>query len=123
MTIQKGKFPPVRQFYSGDSERFQTFDPFPIRFGRPFWMKGRCETLEPAVSRYSFKVWDVDAAEPAGWDFQVVQDSPTALRSGGVALIAHELDVTFGDIQVTGVTKHQLRVGANVLADLARLRP
>jgi len=123
LTIQKGKFPPVRQFYSGDSERFQTFDPFPIRFARPFWMKGRCETLEPAVSRYSFKVWDVDAAEPAGWDFQVVQDSPTALRSGGVALIAHELDVTFGDIQVTGVTKHQLRVGANVLADLARLRP
>jgi hypothetical protein len=104
LTIQDGLLPPVRQFYPGDSELSQTFDSFPIRLGQPVWMKGKCETLGPDTTRYSFKVWNIDSVEPAAWDFEVVQTSPSALRSGGVALVAHELDVTFGDILVTNLS-------------------
>jgi hypothetical protein len=105
LTIAKGKLPPVRQFYSGDTEDFQNFDPFPILFGQPFWLKGSCETLEADSTRYSLKAWPFGSTEPATWDFQVVQNSATALRSGGVALVAHELDATFGDIRVTRPAK------------------
>jgi hypothetical protein len=88
LTSLRGGLPPVRQFYPGDSERWQTFVPFPIQFGRPFWMKGRCETLAgDGVTRYSFKVWN--RQEPEGWDFQVTQKSDVALRTGGLALVAH----------------------------------
>ncbi len=91
LTVAEGRLPPVRQFYPGDSEIFQTFDPFAVRFGEPFLMKGSCETLVPETKRYSFKVWGIDAAEPADWVFQVVQHSATALRSGALlALVAHE---------------------------------
>jgi hypothetical protein len=105
LTILKGCLPPVRQFFPGDSEEFRTFDPFAVRLGDPFWMKASCETVEPETTRYSFKVWRMDVPEPDGWDFQVVQRSSVALRSGGLALVAHELDVTFGDIHVRELPK------------------
>jgi len=102
LTSLEGGLPPVRQFWPGDSERFQTFAPFPIRFGRPFWMKGRCETLEGhGVTLYSFKVWN--DREPEKWDFQVSQKSDFALHAGGLALVAHETDATFGDIFISGL--------------------
>lgn len=67
-------------------------------------MKGRCQTLEgPNITRYSFKVWNTGNSEPAGWDFEVVQNSDTALSAGGLALVAHELDVTFGDLSIAPV--------------------
>ena len=100
LTSLHGDLPPVRQFWPGDSERWQTFAPFPIQFGRPFWMKGRCETLEGhGVTRYSIKVWN--DKEPKGWDFQVTQKSDSALRTGGLALVAHETDATFGDLLIS----------------------
>jgi hypothetical protein len=74
-------------------------------------MKGRCETLPSdrdgsGVTKYSFKVWDIGTDEPSGWDCEVTQSSPTALRTGGCALVAHELDVTFGDISIIDVSSH-----------------
>jgi hypothetical protein len=102
VTSRDGSLPMVRQFYPGDSEQWQTFAPFPIQFGRPFWMKGRCETLVgDGATRYSFKVWNTAEQEPRDWDFRVTQRSDLALRSGGLALLAHETDVTFGDLVVT----------------------
>ena len=103
LTSLEGGLPPVRQFWPGDSERFQTFGPFPIQFGRPFWMKGRCETLEGhGLARYSFKMWN--DREPEEWDFQVTQKSDFALRTGGLALVAHETDTTFGDLLISGLS-------------------
>jgi hypothetical protein len=99
---QDASLPPVRNFLRGDSEEHQDFAPLPVRLGRPFWMKGRCETLAgDGVTRYSFKVWNTSEPEPAAWDFQYTQKSQTALRTGGLALVAHETDVTFGNIAVT----------------------
>lgn len=66
-------------------------------------MKGRCETLAgDGVTRYSFKVWN--RQEPEGWDFQVTQKSDVALQTGGLALVAHETDATFGDLHIQGLS-------------------
>ena len=42
----------------------------------------------------------MNAPEPVSWDYQVVRRSKSALRGGGLALVAHETDVTFGDIEI-----------------------
>jgi hypothetical protein len=100
LTSVSGRLPMIRQFVAGDSEDAQNFDPFAIEFDKPFRMKGRCETIGHDTTCYSFKVWAEDAAEPEGWDYEVVQRGPLALRSGGLALVAHELDATFGDVEI-----------------------
>lgn len=92
---------PVRQFYRGDrneSDDFMAFDAF--RDGRAFALRAACETSasDPNLTTYRLKVWPVRTAEPDGWDFEVEQSSAEALRSGGVALVAHHVDVTFGDV-------------------------
>jgi hypothetical protein len=40
------------------------------------------------------------AEEPPFWDWEHVQVSREALRRGGVALVAHHVDASFGDIAV-----------------------
>jgi hypothetical protein len=126
LTVRNGQFPPVPQFYPGHSEnaksfspKWYTFAPFQIELGRPFWMKGRCETLfddasGAGVTRYSFKLWNVTRysfklwnqvePEPEDWNIQEVQVSQTALPQGGVALVAHEVDATFGDLTITNIS-------------------
>jgi hypothetical protein len=101
LTSIGGRLPMIRQFVAGDSEDSQNFHPFAVEFDKPFWMKGRCETIGPNTTCYSFKVWAQHAAEPESWDCEVVQHSPIALRFGGLALVAHELDATFGDVEIS----------------------
>ncbi len=79
-----------------------------IRIGETFMMKMRCETLPDApngdgVTQYSYKVWLNTETEPVDWNFQVVQQSAYALRQGGVCLLAHHVDVSFGDVIVTNL--------------------
>ena len=38
--------------------------------------------------------------EPDGWAWTVTQASPHALRRGGLVLLAHHVDATFGDVRV-----------------------
>lgn len=104
----KGKpaLPPVRQFYAGDSDRELAFGRFPVKLGRVYSVLLACETLPEdaqgrGVTRYSFKIWDAEQPEPADWDWQQVQASETALRFGGLALVAHHADVSFGDFTIT----------------------
>jgi hypothetical protein len=100
-----GLMSPFRNFLHGESEDDRDFAPFPVQLGRSFWMKGRCETLDgDGVTGYSFKVWNKSAQEPSEWDYRVTQKSNYALRSGGLALVAHEIDATFGDLVISDLT-------------------
>ncbi len=83
-----------------------------ILIGETFFMKMRCETLPDStsytgaplgVTRYSYKVWLDTESEPVDWNFQIDQASQYALRQGGPALLAHHVDVTFGDVTVTNL--------------------
>lgn len=95
---------PTRQFYRGDRDEFQDAGPLPgFKLGKTYGITAECETSEsdPTTTIYRLRVWPAELEEPEGWDFQVEQTSDAALRKGGVALVAHHVDVTFGGVSVT----------------------
>jgi hypothetical protein len=98
---------PAIQFYRGDSDVTQNFGVAAGAVaGATLRLRLRCETLPDApggagVTRYSFKVWPDQSVEPAGWACEVVQESANALRQGSLGLLAHHVDVTFGDVVVS----------------------
>ncbi len=96
--------PPVRQFYRGDKNAIENYGPVPIVAGNKFWMKMVSKTQpdrgNEGVTLYSFKIWEDGSEEPASWDWEVEQQSEHALRKGGVVLLAHHVDVTFGDVRI-----------------------
>jgi hypothetical protein len=55
------------------------------------------------VTRYRFRVWGSDEAESSDWLWEVDQKSPHALRKGGMVLLAHHVDVTFGAVSIVPV--------------------
>lgn len=90
---------PVRQFYRGDknaSEDFAALDLFTT--GATYDVRASCTTdaEDPTSTVYRLKIWIEGEEEPAAWDFEVTQTSQEALRGGGVAFVAHHVDVTFG---------------------------
>lgn len=64
--------------------------------GATYVLKARAVT-GPSGTTYSFKTWPQGAAEPASWTLSFTQNGPT---HGSVALIAHQLDATFGTVSV-----------------------
>ena len=63
-------------------------------------IKHRVEDQPNGSTLYSVKYWKSDEKEPEPWDFQATE--PDGEReSGSALLIAHNTDVTFGDILVT----------------------
>jgi hypothetical protein len=100
--------PPVRQFLRGDTNDKTNYGDVEVRPGVTYLLKARCETLpnDPegrGVTRYAFRFWAATAAEPTTWDWEYVQISRDALRRGGVALMAHHVDASFGDITVVPI--------------------
>ncbi len=96
---------PRLEYYGGDSDDVQRYGFYGIRKEKTYWLRMACETLPDTpqgegVTRYSFKIWPDGKAEPAAWHWQFVQTSRYALRQGGVGLLAHHVDVTFGDVTV-----------------------
>jgi len=103
VTKRHGHF--QREFYPGNSEKYHAFGAIDIVLGKPFMLKGRCKTEidwtdGSFFTTYSLKAWHATQPEPENWDFEVIETSKNALRNGGLALVAHETDVTFGDITV-----------------------
>ena len=97
--------PPYIQFYRGDSDATINAGVFPVTADGTYWMKFRCETLPDAadgagVTRYCYKLWAQGTSEPGNWSWQQVQTSQCALRRGGLALVANNVDATFGDILI-----------------------
>ncbi|OLS31122.1 MAG: hypothetical protein ThorAB25_04920, partial [Candidatus Thorarchaeota archaeon AB_25] len=96
---------PFTEFYRGDSGVRVNHGQSPIELGEVYWMKARCQTLPDdregaGVSRYSFKIWKDGKEEPVQWDWQETQISIHANRKGGVALLAHHVDVTYGNVTI-----------------------
>lgn len=66
-------------------------------------MKHRVTTLDSTRTRYQVKLWPDGQPEPANWDVEAVEVSPDNINSGSALLLAHNTDVTFGDIRVAAV--------------------
>jgi hypothetical protein len=97
--------PAVRQFLGGGATTKADHGAIEVRPGVRYVIKARAQTLSDdaegrGVTRYAFKVWPADAPEPADWDWQEVQASREALRSGALGLVAHHVDVSFGRLSI-----------------------
>jgi hypothetical protein len=106
LTYRDGLPLPQREFYPADTENYRAYAPLSLRLGETFRLKTRCVTRPDSaeghsVTEYSLKAWRDGESEPVAWDYVEVQTSPTALRTGALALVAHEADVTFGDLDIT----------------------
>ncbi|MGH3449974.1 MAG: fibronectin type III domain-containing protein, partial [Haloechinothrix sp.] len=73
----------------------------PLKLGTTYTFKVRVETLASAT-RYSFKWWEQEKAEPSAWGLQIDEDAGPA--AGSVALIAHHVDTTIGAVTVAPLT-------------------
>ena len=97
--------PPALQFMRGDLNENTDHGRVEVRTGERYVLKALCQTLPEdaegrGVTRYAFKFWHAAAEEPSSWDWEHVQVSRAALWRGGVALVAHHVDASFGDIAV-----------------------
>lgn len=113
---QGGEHTPLLQFYRGDRDTTKNFGTVYVHSGQTIWMKMRATTLPDesrgdGVTRYSWKWWRYGTAEPRHWTWDVTQSSPQALRRGGVALLAHHVDATFGDITIIPLPTHNASLG------------
>jgi len=100
--------PPYLQFYPGSSDYSTDYGRFSAELETVYALRLRCATLPDAtsgdgVTRYSFKIWLAGEPEPDDWTWQHLQTDPHALRRGGPALLAHHVDLTFGDVTVVPV--------------------
>lgn len=68
-----------------------------FEIGTTYLLKVRVETVGD-VTRYQAKLWSAAGPEPGLWDLEIEQ--PDGPESGSVALVAHQLDGTFGDVAV-----------------------
>ena len=97
--------PPQKQFYRGDNDNRTDHGSFSLMLEKAYVMKMRCETLPDTpkglgVTLYSWKMWPTGEVEPSVWAWQITQTSEHALRQGGIALLAHHVEATFGDLSV-----------------------
>lgn len=74
----------------------------PLAAGRRYRVKSRVETLPNGYTLYRNKIWDAAEAEPLEWDVEGAEDQ-NDLQSGSLVLVAHNSDVTFGNLTVTPV--------------------
>ncbi|MGH7196419.1 MAG: fibronectin type III domain-containing protein [Candidatus Saccharimonadales bacterium] len=68
--------------------------------GTTYLMKQRVETQPDGSSTYSMKVWEAGQPEPATWS--LVNTVPAGgLANGSLALVAHHVDATYGNVTIT----------------------
>ncbi|NOX31015.1 MAG: hypothetical protein GXP35_13360, partial [Actinobacteria bacterium] len=77
-----------------NSAVIQDTDAFTLTEGETYNLKAQAEG-----GRYRVKIWKVGDAEPGTWVTQ--GNSGDAPTTGAVALVAHEMDITFGDVTIT----------------------
>ncbi len=98
---------PDVQFHRGDGNVLKNSGKLDFALEETYALRMRCTTLPDAqdgggVTRYDFKVWRASAPEPADWNWRETQASAISRRTGGAALLAHHVDVTFGDVIISG---------------------
>ena len=87
-------------FYEEQSEEnYRT-----IETGIIYGMKHKVESIGDSTTRYAVKLWQIHEKEPIDWDFVAIEQSENVFR-GSALLLAHNTEVTFGDVVVLPVEK------------------
>jgi hypothetical protein len=69
-----------------------------LAFNNTYIWKVRVETQIDGSSQYSLKIWDSNQTEPENWE--LVDIDTDDVDGGSMLLIAHYVDVSFGDITI-----------------------
>lgn len=65
-----------------------------------YYLKMRVASVPGQKETYSLKVWPVEWPEPDSWTLAGQQKDEHGPHSGSVLLVAHHVDITFGDIAI-----------------------
>jgi glycosyltransferase involved in cell wall biosynthesis len=71
-----------------------------IEPGRVYAIAVQAQTLRPGATAYRAKLWPAGESEPPDWDLELIKE-PETVERGSVLVVAHNADVTFGDIRVS----------------------
>jgi len=83
----------------------QTLSTIPPLLNTTYMYKMRVVTVG-GNSTYHMKVWQANDPEPAQWTLSSTETSP-GLGSGSVVLLAHHINATFGNVQITPIEEIQ----------------
>ncbi len=85
--------------FAATSQTLQDFTGFTLQLGVPYFIKVEVEKIGND-NWYRKKVWAQADPEPTNWTVEVIRNSQ-ALDTGSLLLIAHHLEVTYGEVQIT----------------------
>lgn len=103
------------RLYLQDFEDLLEFEDLTIPFDTPYLFKVRVETVSENSARYFTKVWPQASPEPADWNLTGVDISDVS--SGSLLLVAHFVDVSFGDVLVTRLDTENFVRATDGIAD------
>lgn len=88
--------------------RFKAEQPFgeyrTIELNKKYGIKHRVESIDETTTKYSVKLWPADEEEPDQWDLMAIEKDDI-IQSGSALLIAHNTNVTFGNVYVVKIKK------------------
>lgn len=94
----------------GEGNIIDTSTQTPV-FNQEYTMKMMGQT-RPDGDYYRFKVWLSSQPEPEEWTMEGLVDEPAAWDNGSFLLVAHHVDVSFGDVTV--IPLDEIRQTVNV---------
>ena len=74
-----------------------TYQNFSIKLGKRYFLKSRVENVDEQDTRYRVKIWASEQPEPPSWQLTAIE-GPDDMQYGSALIIAHNTDVTFGNI-------------------------
>ena len=75
---------------------------YAIRLGSRYRMKAQVEQIDRHTSRYRVRIWEDGTPEPGDWQLTAVEGAGDII-SGSALMIAHNTDVTFGNVSVISI--------------------
>ncbi len=76
-----------------------SYQHFPVRLGVNYNLKAQVDNIDKGLTRYRVKIWSEESEEPENWQLTAVEGERD-LQSGSALLIAHNTDVTFGNVSI-----------------------
>jgi len=73
-----------------------------LEFDKTYLFKISVQSVGRDQPIYKLKVWPEKDTEPENWDL-IAEGYPDDPESGSMLLLAHEADVTFGDVEITPI--------------------
>jgi len=71
-----------------------------LAYDVPYLFKMHVETVPGQGGLYALKVWEESQSEPLAWDL-VAQEGLSDPQYGSLCLVAHYVDASFGDVNIT----------------------